>query len=300
MSYKAAIKRFVKIIDFVERKNYPSRDEIISFLSEDENQISISTFKRDLNVIDVDFGLEIKYHPVKKGYFLDKENSESSDTFLRVIQLLHTSEILQETIKDNRENLKYLSFDNSASFQGINLLPKILESIKSNQTIQFSHYNFSQKTNKNYTLNPYGLKEYANRWYVIGEINGSQEIRTFGLDRIENLEIQAQKFQPNKNVHPLQEFENVVGLIYSKHKIQKVVLSFTPFQGNYLKTLAIHHSQKIIVDNEQELIIELLLKPNIELTQKILSFGDSVTVLEPSWLVEEVKLQLENTLKKYR
>ncbi len=300
MSYKAAIKRFVKIIDFVERKNFPSKDEIISFLSEDENQISISTFKRDLNVLDVDFGLEIKYHPIKKGYFLDKENSESSDTFLRVMQLLHTSEILQETIKDNRENLKYLSFDNSASFQGINLLPKILESIKSNQIIQFSHYNFSQKTNKNYTLNPYGLKEYANRWYVIGEINGSQEIRTFGLDRIENLEIQLKKFIPNKNLNPLQEFENVVGLIYSNREIQKVVLSFTPFLGNYLKTLAIHHSQKIIVDNEKELKIELNLKPNIELIQKILSFGDSVTVLEPLWLLEEVKLQLENTLKKYR
>jgi predicted DNA-binding transcriptional regulator YafY len=77
-------------------------------------------------------------------------------------------------------------------------------------------------------------------------------------------------------------------------------LSFTSFQGNYLKTLAIHHSQKIITDNEQELKIELLLKPNIELIQKILSFGDSVTVLEPSWLMEEVKLQLENSLKKYR
>jgi predicted DNA-binding transcriptional regulator YafY len=112
------------------------------------------------------------------------------------------------------------------------------------------------------------LKEYANRWYVIGEINGSQEIRTFGLDRIENLEIQLQKFKPNKNLNPLQEFENVVGLIYSNHEIQKVVLSFTPFQGNYLKTLAIHHSQKIIEDNENELKIELLLKPNIELIQR--------------------------------
>jgi len=299
MSYKAAVKRFVKIIDFVERKNYPSRDEIISFLNEDEYQISISTFKRDLNVLDIDFGLEIKYNPIKRGYFLDKENSESSDTFLRVIQLLHTSEILKETIKENRENLKYLAFDNSASFKGVHLLSRILESIKNHHIIQFSHYSFLQNSRKDYTLNPYGLKEYANRWYVIGEINGSKEIRTFGLDRIENLNIQLQKFTPKKNLNPLQEFENVVGLIYSKHEIQRVVLSFTSFQGNYLKTLAIHHSQKIITDNEQELKIELLLKPNIELIQKILSFGDSVTVLEPSWLVEEVKLQLENSLKKY-
>jgi arginine repressor len=126
MSYKAAVKRFVKIIDFVERKNFPSRDEIISFLNEDEYQISISTFKRDLNVLDIDFGLEIKDNPIKRGYFLDKENSESSDTFLRVIQLLHTSEILKETIKENRENLKYLAFDNSASFNGVHLLSRIV------------------------------------------------------------------------------------------------------------------------------------------------------------------------------
>lgn len=300
MSYKAAIKRFVKIIEFVERKKFPSKKEIIAYLSEDEIEISNSTFKRDLQVLDLDFGIEITYNHIRRGYFLDKENSIETETFSRIIQLLHTSEILQETIKDNRENLKYLSFDNSAELKGIQLLPKMLECIKNNRTIQFSHYNFSQKTLKNYSLNPYGLKEYANRWYVVGEINDTQEIRTFGLDRIEKLEILSQKFTPRKNIHPLQEFDNVVGLIYSKHEIQKVVLSFTPIQGNYLKTLAIHPSQKIVLDNEQAFQIELMLKPNIELVQKILSFGDSVTVLEPLWLAEEVKQQLENALKKYK
>lgn len=300
MSYKATLKRFTRIIDFVERKNFPTLQEIISYLSDNENEISVSTFKRDISHLSIDFGIDISYNSVKRGYFLDKENSINSETFARMMHLLQTSEILQETIKDNRKNLNYLSFDNASNFKGINLLPPILESIKNNTVIQFSHQNFSQNTFKLYTLNPYGLKEYANRWYVIGEINNTKEIRTFGLDRINDLEILPQKFKPNPKQNPIQEFDSIVGLIYSTHPLQKVVLSFTPLQGNYLKTLAIHPSQKIIVDDQEQLKIELMIKPNIEFIQKILSFGNSVTVIEPSWLVEEVKQELKNAIKNYK
>jgi len=78
-----------------------------------------------------------------------------------------------------------------------------------------------------------------------------------------------------------------------------VVLSFTQHQGNYVKTLPLHHSQEIIEDSETELRVRLRIIPNYEFKQKILMLGETVKVLEPTWFADEVKNSLKATLKKY-
>ena len=299
MSYKSAIKRYIKIIDIIERNNFPTRDKLIEQMSEEGNTISVSTFKRDINALSVDFGCEIVYDSQKRGYFYDIENSTDINSFKRIIRLINTSEILQDTIRDNRENLKYLSFDNYSNFKGQELLPEILSCIKNHLLIQFSHYSYQKKSFTNYELKPYGLKEFSNRWYVVGVVNETEKIRTFGLDRIENFKDSKVKFKPNILINPLEEFQSVIGLIYSENKFEKVILSFSNFQGNYIKALPLHQSQKILEDTEHELLIELTLKPNIELIQKILSFGNEVRIIEPKWLVEELIQKLKKTLNNY-
>ena len=71
-------------------------------------------------------------------------------------------------------------------------------------------------------------------------------------------------------------------------------------QGKYIKTLPLHKSQKVLVDNEKECRIALRVVPNYELTQEILMHGDTVRVLEPAWLAEKIQQILKRTLEKYR
>ena len=68
----------------------------------------------------------------------------------------------------------------------------------------------------------------------------------------------------------------------------------------YVKTKPIHHSQKVISDDENGLNIELTLIPNRELVAQILSFGDDVKVLEPEELRKEVSEYLEKAYMKYK
>jgi predicted DNA-binding transcriptional regulator YafY len=49
--------------------------------------------------------------------------------------------------------------------------------------LDFVHENSQIKPIK-ITKSPLLLKEYENRWYVIGVPKGMNEIRTFGIDRI--------------------------------------------------------------------------------------------------------------------
>jgi len=94
-------------------------------------------------------------------------------------------------------------------------------------------------------------------------------------------------------------FEKTIGLVYSLNTSQNVILSFTPTQGKYIKTLPLHTSQKVLVDNKAEFRISITVIPNYELTQLILKHGDTVKVIEPEWLVDEIKESLKRTISKY-
>ena len=95
--------------------------------------------------------------------------------------------------------------------------------------------------------------------------------------------------------HPKKLFYDVIG-VYSENELERVVLQYHPFQGNYIKSQPLHPSQKIVVDNEEELRIELLVRPNYELEEQILKQGERVKVLEPEWLREAVKKRIELAL----
>ncbi len=144
------------------------------------------------------------------------------------------------------------------------------------------------------------LKEYLNRWYLVGTVGGSGAFRTFGIDRILDLVVRKETFRPLAKADPMGLFEHTVGLTYSGNDRQDVVLSFTPLQGKYVKALSLHHSQQILRDDKNEVRIKLDIIPNYEFKQRILMLGEKVKVVQPQWLAADIRKSLKNTLKKYK
>jgi len=131
-------------------------------------------------------------------------------------------------------------------------------------------------------------------------VRDTKKLRIFGIDRITDLEVKAETFDPGLIPDPASLFDHTIGLFLSQNTLQTVVLSFTPTQGKYVKSLPLHKSQEILVDNGQECRIRLYVIPNYELTQEILRLGDTVKVLEPEWLATEIRQILKKTLKQYK
>jgi predicted DNA-binding transcriptional regulator YafY len=299
MSYRSAIKRYISIIDLLSTNQFPSLEYIFKNLSDEGIKTSERTIQRDFQALKEEFGIEVVYNKFKDGYFIDSENSTSPKTFIRILEILNTAEIIADTIKDNKESLKYLSLESSVNLKGIENLKYILKAIKDSKIISFKHQSFYNDTSRISYLKPYGLKEYMNRWYVIGVVQGLNELRTYGIDRIEELKITDKKFTPDTKLNPLANFEQIVGVVYSLHEMTKVVLSFSPNQGKYIKTLPIHASQTTLVDNQEEFKISLYLKPNYELIQKIMMYNQDVKVIEPSWLAKEILERAKKMIKNY-
>ena len=299
MSKHGTIRRYTLEIEKISRGKFPSFQEIKDYLFEHGFEIGDRTIQRDIEQIRFEFGIEIKYDRDKNGYYIDYENSLNTESFFRFLEIVNTAELLTESLLESKDSLKHISFDTGGGLKGIENLRPLLKAIKDNRKISFTHFNFHTEKSRKYTLKPYLLKEYQNRWYVVGIIGGISEFRTFGIDRIENLEIKTETFKPDKKLNPIEMFNKTIGLVYSENTIQTIVLSFTPTQGKYIKTLPLHPTQNILIDDENECRISLKIIPNYELTQQILKYGKTVQVIEPQWLVAELKEILKRTFEKY-
>ena len=75
---------------------------------------------------------------------------------------------------------------------------KILEAISKNRKIEFIYKEISIGQIKKYIFQPLCIKEYQQRWYVVGIADSSSTILKFGLERIESIEVGKAKFVRNK------------------------------------------------------------------------------------------------------
>lgn len=300
MSKHGTIRRYTLIIEKIGRKQYPSFEIIKDYLFEHGFEISTRTIQRDIEQIRFEFGIEIKYDRNRNGYFIDTETSINPDSFLRFLEIVNTAELLTESLKESKDTLNYISFESHGDLKGIENLKPLLFAIKNHRKVAFTHENFDTGKQRKYSVRPYLLKEYQNRWYLVGIIGGTNEFRTFGIDRILNLEVKEETFKPETKIDPIELFENTVGLSYSYNELEEVVLSFTPLQAKYVKSLPLHKSQEIIEENEKEVQVKLRIIPNFEFKQKVMMLGETVKVLEPKWLVDDIKKSLTTALMNYK
>ena len=180
----------------------------------------------------------------------------------------------------------------------------LLHSIKNNLIINFSYHKYWEDQPSDRKVEPLALKEFKNRWYLIARDlhadNLAGSIRTFGLDRIKALDITRTEFKNPKNFNIEDEFRYCFGIISPKdEEPQEVILSFDSIQGKYIKSMPLHESQQILVDNNDELQIKLLLYVTYDFEMELLSYGQYVKVLQPDSLINEMKSRYSNALLQY-
>lgn len=297
MSAQAIIRRYKRIIDLLETGQFPSMEKIMEYNERIGLKASKRTLERDFEAIRNEFDVEIEYNPVKRGYFINKDKSLAIDSFLRLLELVETANVFQESLKESKETLNYIDFEHEGNVSGIEFLQDVLMAIRNHQRIRFKHESYQSGKSKKYQLKPYLIKEYQGRWYVVGIVVGMDEIRTFGLDRLSELEILTKTFVPDADLNLKERFADVVGLVYTGIEVEKVVIAVQKSQVPYLKSAPLHSSQKFIKDEDGKDLIELRLKPNYEFVQRVFMQMDTVRVIEPEWLVKEVKERIGRMLE---
>ena len=287
-----------QLVEILKKSPFESMENLLKYISTNrENIISERTFHRIKATLRNDYGIIIKHSRTNDGFYLDEEKSMNIESFLSHMEILATAEQLSANLNENNNTLSFVEFENKAAIETIPNFKIVLEAIQQNLAISFIHNSFYHGKEQEYTLKPYFLKQYQNRWYAIGETE--KGYRTFGIDRIENITIGTKKFKP-KTEEAKEKFSNVIGLNHVDHKLETIKLSFHSSQKPYIVSLPLHHSQKeISLDNGKTFDIELLIHPNFEFRQQVLKYGSLVKVVEPKWLAAEIKEELRKAFENY-
>lgn len=274
------------------------KKDLLAYLETEDFKLSERTLDRRIEELRYDFDLSIPYNAKKNCYELNEEDVLGLSGIMKYFELGTTANMLAESLKEAKDTLDFIDFDDSRNLKGIENLKLLLDAIKNGNWIECEHVNYNNDTITPYKAMPYMLKEYKNRWYVIVEREDGER-RTWGIDRLNDLKVLKKTFKRDKSFKPKESFKEIIGLDFDRGELEKIVLSMEPAQGRYLKSLPLHSSQEVIFEDEKETRIALYVRPNYELMQEIMWLMDSVKVLEPTHIVEEIQQKLKATLKQY-
>ncbi|MDN5355342.1 MAG: hypothetical protein PWQ43_284 [Rikenellaceae bacterium] len=183
---------------------------------------------------------------------------------------------------------------------GTEYLLDLKDAIEGHRLITFNYQNFYENEAILRNVEPYILKEFKNRWYLVARDIADKRIKTFALDRLSLLKITNETFPELTDFDANEYFKYCYGIVRPDDLAhEEVILSFTPKQGKYIKSLSIHSSQKVIIDNNDEFVIKLNIYITYDFIQELLQYGDEVKVLKPDLLAKWINEIHSNALKRY-
>lgn len=302
MSKVESISRYILIIKKLRKQHSATFEEIADMLSSASElqglnlNISKRTFDRDRNDILTIFNIDIKYDFSQKVYCIDNEDEMKSEAIERIFEDLDILNALN--VVNNLADFIHLE---KRKPQGTENLHGLLHAIKKKLQIKFSYQKFYRDTISERTVEPYALKEFKNRWYLLAKDVWDKNVKTYALDRFTNLDITKTKFTLPNDFDIVERFRYCFGIISANNnqKPQEVILSFDALQGNYIKTMPLHETQEILVDTKDELQIKLKVYITHDFIMELLSYGKNVKVLQPKRLINEMKAVYKKALEYY-
>jgi len=298
MSKRESIIRYSLIINKLRKQPATLAEFSNYFKLESELQgynfeVDKRTFIRDKDDIREIYKIDIQYDKSHKHYYINSDyQPEFSERILEAFDILNAL-----NISERLSNIVHLEKKRP---QGTEKLYDLLHAVNKKVQIKFTHQKYWEVNSTNRIVEPYALKEFKYRWYLIAKDLKDEKVKTFALDRLTDLEITKRKSLQSDNYDVNEHFRNCFGIISPDDtKLQYIILSFDPFQGRYIKSLPLHESQEILIDTDDELKIKLKMYITHDFIMELLSFGSKVKVVEPKSLISEIKATLTKTIELY-
>lgn len=332
---KNALLRY-RVIDRCLRNqynSYPSKQELRQACEEElygstvGDNICDSTIEKDLFAMRMELDAPIAYSKKEKGYFytdnsysidevpLTENDVEAIKIATTILSQFKNSDLFNQfsfaidkildrvNIASNVQDKaieEYVQFESVTKIGGSEFLEPILKAIKNKQKVQFEYKSFASDVAKIRRVHPYLLKEYRNRWYLIGYSELKDKVLTFGLDRVNQLEVLSDNYKQNNNFSPDNFFKYSIGITADYGTPQKIVLETTDLLSKYLISQPLHSSQEHLAEKNGKHLFSYFLLPTYELKMQILGFGKDIRVIESKELKNEIKVIAKSVWEMYK
>lgn len=294
------LQRLLVIINKLKgKKRYIPTRELKRYIAEAMEMRGYSgksgrTLERDIDDIQSLFGITIAYAKREQGYYIKEEDENIPE---RYGQLLQNFDLLNALEGDTNLST-YVLAEHHRPLPS-ECLPMLISAIKHTHPVVFRYTLVRQgdKVEEKKVL-PHYLKESNQRWYLLAYDEGV--LKTFGVDRIRDLRICASEtFKRNMDINVDELFRDCYGIWNQPDiPVEDVELKYDALDGKFLKSVPLHHSQQVLVDNANEFRIKVRLRITNDFVMELLSRSRSLEVVSPLHLRERVRKIYEEALKR--
>lgn len=172
--------------------------------------------------------------------------------------------------------------------------------MKENRLVNITYRPFKKSHGYTFPIEPYCVKLFENRWYVLAH-NNRDEVKIYGLDRLEDVEVTDKTYKLPKNFDADDYFSTTYGIVIGYDvKPERIVIRANEDHKYYLKSLPLHHSQRLIEDCGEYADFELYLSPTYDFVMKLLQVGAMIEVISPASLRKQMKGWISEMYELYK
>lgn len=264
---------------------------------------------------DLRIGHKLAYRYVDTDYSLMKQLLDSGDLEKMLLQGVIDTLALYDDVPQYKwlhmfiqqrangikaDQTKAIDFQYNPDLMGMEHFDQILNAIIKQQPLSMVYQKYHQEP-KTYSIHPYLLKQFNDRWFLIAREDGFDNLSNFPLDRIVEISPLDIEYK-SSNINFDEYYEDVVGVSRDDRKpVEDIILRITKSRYPYIETKPLHGSQKRVrsMDDPDHCVITLHVQVNNELEAKILSLGNDAEVISPQSFRNRIHEKVADLLKKY-
>ena len=287
---KNQIKKYVWLVETIYKAKKISLKEINSkWLETDLSEgleIPRRTFHTWRNEVEDLFGIEIQCDKTDGDrYFIedrDKLKNNSLQSWLLNTMSVNNMLLENKTLSDR------ILLENIPS--GQDYLSIVTDAMKKSKLLEITYKGYWSEHEHTFPVAPYCVKLFRQRWYLVGNSVYEDKIRIYSLDRVLNASLTEEPFKYPKDFSPEVYYQDCFGVIRDDEtEVETVKLKVNADQSNYLRSLPLHPSQEEIETSDDYSIFTLRVRPTFDFYQELLKNGETLEVLEPTWLRKDFK-----------
>lgn len=277
-------RRYIWLIDLILRYDGITRDEInrqwrLSTLNNGkEEELPERTFHRHRKAIEEIFDIQIVCNRFgdKTYHIANSDTFRQSGAMEWMLNTFAVNNVLSEC-KDMEHRILFEPIPAGQQY----LMP-VVEAMRNGKVLNISYQSFRMGESADHEVEPYCLKIYRQRWYLLGRRPDRDVMRIFALDRIKGIEQTDQTFLLLDSFDARKYFENTIGIIVEDNcPPQTITIKAVNGQQDYIRSLPLHPTQEEYETGQNDAKFRIFAQPNYDLVQELLRYGEDVTVLSP-------------------
>ena len=284
MAASELFNRYIWLVDLIFSSGGITREEISSRWSRsslnynNEPEIPERTFHRHKDAIKELFDIDIVCDRSAGKVYKIANSDDIRKGGVRT-WLINTFAV-NNLINESHQIKQRILFEQIPS--GQRFLTPIIEAMRDNHTLTVTYQSFHRDRPSTFEVEPYCVKVFKQRWYLLARSAYNGDIRIYGLDRILSIEQNDNTFNLPKGFDAESYFDDVIGIIIgSDDKLETIEIEVSNGQQNYFRSLPLHHTQQETSKGEYSSTFTFFLRPTFDFIQELLRYGSDVEVIRP-------------------